>query len=336
MFSAADDLIWSGAYALRVLQLASELGATPEAVLADLDIALDGLLDPLTRLSTAECFSVIERAIAATKDPSFGMRVGLAMSVTWHGHLGLAMLTSPTLGDALALVERFSATRCAAIGFRRHVEPGFVSLMLEERSPLGSLTEFFVTAIFVGLVRMASSLTGRPVGARVEVAFRRPAVHWALEGNVRLDARFQQPQNRIVFDAPLLSLPIPTADPVALRQAQDACERELAAMRDPERIFARVRARLRRKGGGFRAEDEVAALLHVSTRTLRRQLAIAGTTFSAQLDLARRDLALALIDDRARSLDEIAIAVGYSDVSNFTRAFRRWTGITPAVFRRRK
>lgn len=75
--------------------------------------------------------------------------------------------------------------------------------------------------------------------------------------------------------------------------------------------------------------------MHVSTRTLKRRLAVAGTTFSDLLDDLRRERALLLVDDRALTLDQIAYRLGYSDVANFTRAFRRWTGATPAALRKR-
>jgi AraC-like DNA-binding protein len=87
-------------------------------------------------------------------------------------------------------------------------------------------------------------------------------------------------------------------------------------------------------GGGFRSLDEVAARLKLPSRTLKRKLAAAGTGFLTLLDEARLDRAARLLQADARTVDEIAITLGYSDTANFTRAFRRWTGTTPAAYRR--
>ena len=121
---------------------------------------------------------------------------------------------------------------------------------------------------------------------------------------------------------------------MALELARGQCERELAAIVDaglPTRVRTAVAARLDR-GAPL---PTVAKELRMSTRTLKRKLADRGTTFSAIVDDLRRQRALLLLDDRALSIAEVAAAVGYTELANFTRAFRRWTGTTPAAHRKR-
>jgi AraC-like DNA-binding protein len=90
-----------------------------------------------------------------------------------------------------------------------------------------------------------------------------------------------------------------------------------------------------RKGGTARSLEGVADTLHLSSRTLKRHLASEGTTFKQLLDEARKDVALRLIGSDM-SLDVVAERLGYSDLANFTRAFRRWTGKTPGAVRRER
>jgi AraC-like DNA-binding protein len=94
-----------------------------------------------------------------------------------------------------------------------------------------------------------------------------------------------------------------------------------------------VRAQLNDEQGGFRDLEEVAKRLGMSTRTLKRRLADQGTTFSHVLDELRRQRALLLLANRELSINEIAGRLGYTEAANFTRAFRRWTGRTPAAYR---
>ncbi|HYU16716.1 MAG TPA: helix-turn-helix transcriptional regulator, partial [Candidatus Acidoferrum sp.] len=129
-----------------------------------------------------------------------------------------------------------------------------------------------------------------------------------------------------------------SSDPVALQLARTQCERELAALVDAG-LAGRVRAAIAMDGQGqargFPRASEVARRLHVSTRTLKRKLAEQGTSFSSILGDVRRQRAMLLLDNRELAIAEVATRVGYTEVPNFTRAFRKWTGTTPAAYRAR-
>jgi len=95
-----------------------------------------------------------------------------------------------------------------------------------------------------------------------------------------------------------------------------------------------VRAALPHTEGGFRSFDEVAGKLGLSARTLRRRLSGDGLSFASLVDDERKARALVLLRKEALSLDEVANRLGYADGSTFARAFQRWTGDSPAVYRR--
>src|SRR5262249_36258820 len=137
-----------------------------------------------------------------------------------------------------------------------------------------------------------------------------------------------------VFDRAILDLPLVMADPASRRLAEDQCRRALDALGDAERLAPRVRALIAKKDGGVRSLEEVAAELGVSPRTLKRKLAAERLTYSALAEDERRERALLLLRSPELTLDRIAEELGYSDLANFTRAFRRWTGTTPAAYRR--
>jgi AraC-like DNA-binding protein len=88
-----------------------------------------------------------------------------------------------------------------------------------------------------------------------------------------------------------------------------------------------------RPGGGFPTLDAAARTLGLSSRTLKRRLADEGTDFTTLLDEQRRQRALLLLRSANLSVEAVAEQVGYSDVANFTRAFRRWSGTTPTAYR---
>jgi AraC-like DNA-binding protein len=141
------------------------------------------------------------------------------------------------------------------------------------------------------------------------------------------------PDTRIVFDASYLELPIVAADRAALRLARQQCERALAELHDG-RNFVHCVKRLIARAGGFRTLEEVADRVHMSPRTLRRRLASYGVNFADLIDEERRNEAQLLLQSSDRSLRWVGEQLGYATLPNFVRAFKRWTGQTPAAYRR--
>ena len=222
----------------------------------------------------------------------------MQMRLSSHGFLGFAAMTAATVRDSLALAVQFAATRTTALGLATYVEGDTASLVIEERAPLGSLREFAVLSLMVGLWQIGNELTGRTLVGAAEVAFPEPP--WIARlpvGRPGGLVRFDQPAHRLVFPASELDVPLRTADPIALQLARAQCERELAALVDAG-FPGRVRAALGRPGPGFPPLGEVARQLGVSTRTLKRKLAGHATSFIAILDDVRRHRALLLLDNR--------------------------------------
>jgi len=142
----------------------------------------------------------------------------------------------------------------------------------------------------------------------------------------------------ITVDATLLQRPVVGADPQVLRYLTDYAERLLSQLPAAERTLP-IDERVRRaveKGvleGDFEPET-VARTLAMSTRTMQRHLAAAGLSFQEILDNVRRATALRLLREPAATIHEVAFVLGYGDVPSFYRAFRRWTGQTPAEIRK--
>jgi AraC-like DNA-binding protein len=134
--------------------------------------------------------------------------------------------------------------------------------------------------------------------------------------------------------AEVLDFPLVSADPVALRLATEHCERELSTLSAGGRMVRTVRGLFWKREGGFRSPGEVADAVHMSPRTLRRKLEAHGTSLSSLLDGERRDRAMLLLRLPELSIAQVADRLGYTNAQNFERAFRRWTGASPATYRR--
>lgn len=325
-----------GAYPLQLIELVGRWNVSAESLTEGLE--LGDLHNPGTRVDLPQMAELIQRALRMTGEPALGFHMGMQMRLSWHGFLGFAAMTAGNVRQALMLAEKFAGIRTTAFGFETHEAGASCSLLLREFVPLGPAREFVTIALFVGLVRIAQDLTGQPLSGMAYVTFTEPPYYERVAHLLPGGIRFEQPQNRLVFPSSILDLPLLSADPVATELAREQCERELSrisreAQEDP--IVSRTRALMKSPERGFLAAEAVALRLKVSPRTLKRRLAEQGTSYSDLLDTLRQERAALLLEDPELSVQEIADRVGYSDNANFTRAFKRWTGLTPQAFRSR-
>jgi AraC-like DNA-binding protein len=319
-------------HALHLADLVASMGIATETLLADAGLDRSALTVPGAVLAVSVMEELVTKARTLTRNEAIGIQLGLEMRASAHGYLGFAAMTASTLREALETATRFVPTRTNALGLRLQVEERTASLVIDERADFGSARDVILFAITIGIRQIGNALTGRDLKGSFDFAIARPSYldrFASFEGVMR----FAQPTTRLVFDASDLDLPLTMSDPVSRKIAYSECERSLEELGEGE-VLARVRDLVARDGAGFRSLEEIAMELRFSARTLKRRLATAGVTYSDVLAEQRRDTAIRLLRSQALSLDEVAERLGYSDTSNFRRAFRRWTGMSPAAYRR--
>jgi AraC-like DNA-binding protein len=313
----------------KVIALTARWRVAPEALLDGLPVTLADLDDPSTRVPIRLCEAIVSRAHQLTGEPALAFHAGMSMRASSQGFLGFAAMTASTIREALELACRFVGTRTSAIGLELYGEGDVASVVIEERTPLGALREFAVLTLIVGIWQIGNALTGKMIDGWGECAFPAPPYVPQMRLGDRL--RFDRPVHRMVFAARLLDAPLTSADAVATRLAREQCERELAML--DAHPTGRVRAAI-----AARPEAALAAIakqMKMSERTLKRRLAEHDTNFSALREEVRLHRALLLLDDKALSVSEVASRLGYTELPNFTRAFRKWTGMTPVAYRGR-
>ena len=324
-----------GGYLLLLIETVKRWQVTPEQLLDGSALTLEDLRDPLARLDQADFNRALKRALLLTNEPGLGFYLGMQMKLSSHGFIGLAAMTAKNVEEALEIAQRFMRLRFSAISLRLEVQGDEASLYLDQVSPDYFLGEVAVFALLVGFAQMGAAATGKVLGGHAETRFAQPAYYERFAHLMSGPVHFNQPWNRLVFPASHLQLPLLMSDPVAAQLAREQCERELAALGDRSSFVQQARELIYSEAGGFRSVEQVAEQLHMSERTLKRQLAQQGTTYSDILEDLRRHKAMQLLGQRELSIDQIAERLSYSDVANFTRAFKRWTGQTPGQFRKK-
>lgn len=140
--------------------------------------------------------------------------------------------------------------------------------------------------------------------------------------------------NGFVFERSILESPLVMSDPVAARVAREQCKEELGRLGGGRSLLQQVRDLVFDEEMGFASIEEVAAKLNVTPRTLQRRLRAEGVVFRELVESMRQQHARRLLAVGQKSIGQVSDLLGYSDVTNFSRAFRRWTGRSPREYAR--
>lgn len=319
----------ASSYVRLLYEYVERQGKDPVAVLGEpLDDAVHFV--PMARWQT-----MLARVDELERRPALALRIAEGIGARHFGVVGYAALACGSLAEALQRLERFHASVYDANPAQVTVEPDGVCIEWGvARGRPGALVD--ETAI-ASLVQLARDLTGRYWPVR-HVGFVNPAPMWVqpYEDFFGGQVGFDEPVTRLVFDPEVLALPLRKSDPALLTLLDHQAEQLLAEVATVPAVvdaWRRTLVPLIREG-----QTSLAALAeahHMSARTLQRRLAEQGTSFQGLLDQTRRHLAERHLRDAQLDLAEIALLLGYSEQSAFTRAFRSWTGLAPAQWRRR-
>jgi AraC-like DNA-binding protein len=293
--------------------------------------------DPHARLARPTSDALMRALATRIPDPAFGLQAAHCWHPSNLGVLGYAWLSSSTLRTALGRVARYWHIVVSDLPVALNESADGIEFVHTPPPLDDDLDRMRGDMAMAILFEMCRANFGRAFKAQ-RVTFR----HAAPENARPYEAFFGCP---VAFNAGANRLTIGRAEadhllPTANRQLAAVHDRILAeelARLDKRNVMARVRASLlERMASGEFSEEDSARDLHMSRRSLQRRLAQADATYQSLVDDTRRDLALRYIRDPAKSGTDITFLLGYSQQSAFTRAFRRWTGMSPSEYRARK
>lgn len=301
-------------------------------VLAACGIAPQALGVPGARVPAA-AFAALWLAVARELDDEFFGLDARRMKVGSFALLCRALLGHTSVGGALREAQRGFGLFLDDVRVELLSDAQRARLLLHNRiEPLDS-RRFADEALLVMLHGLLCWLAGRRVALRATaLAWPRPAHAAEYRRMFGATLHFDAAVTSIEFDAPVLDARCaPTA--ASLREfLRDAPQSVFLKQVSEPAWSERVRRRLRR-GADWPAADVVAAEWGVAGVTLRRKLAAEGTSWQRLVDGVRHDLALKLLGDRTRSIEQVAASLGYGDARSLHRAFRKWTGAAPGAYR---
>jgi AraC-like DNA-binding protein len=321
-----------GSYVAVVLRALESRGVSLNRVLVMIGLDHVPTNDPLDRVPLEKVRRLLDLAVKETGDPYFGLYAADFMQPTTLHALGHALLASSSLRDFTTRFARYF--RFAAQSARPQFDAARARLEFPRIAETPALTDDIVGLFLMRFIDYLSHGVVRPF----EIALHRPA---PPDGGLRHEEafrcrmRFGAEVSTFCFDPPVLDLPFPGASRELAEHNEKIIVSYLSKL-DRSDIENRVRALLSQEmPSGVVTKERVAQKLFMSPRTLQIKLARCQTTFQDLVNETRQAAAYGYMDNSSMSVTEIAYLLGFSDTSNFSRAFRRWTGYSPTEHRER-
>ena len=310
-------------------------GIDPADALQTARIAPQEVANPQARVTAAQFEALNAHAMQELDDEALGW---FSRRLPWgsYGMLCRASVTAPNLGVAIKRWCRHHRLLTDDILLSLQVEGGVASVTITEHRDLGAFREFCL----VSCLRFLHGYACWAIDSRIPLR----EAHFPFAAPPHADAyplmftgalHYEAAVARYSFDEQYLALPLQRDERALRTMLKRALPLTVLQYRRDRLLGQRVRELLRTPQPVHAATaDGLAARLHMSSRTLHRQLLEEGVSLQALKDEVRREQAMDQLRRSSRPIKQVALAVGFRNEKSFSRAFRGWTGSTPGEFRR--
>lgn len=307
-----------------------------QAIFQAAGLAPSKLSNTVARFPLANMTQLWDLAAQASGDDGFGIAAGGRWNPTTFHALGFAWLASNSLGEALHRMARYGRFLNDGLDYSllsEQVRYRFRITISRDRQQVAANGPSSDAGI-VALLKMCRQLLGEGFSPMEITCPHAPnGASILLERIARCPIRYGQEYIELVIDRHDMERKLPSGND-ELTQAHEQIILKHMASLNQEQLSARVQlAILDQLPSGNIKEADIAAHLGLSTRTLQRRLLEEGVSFQNLLQASRQTLAGQYIRDEHLSISEIAYLLGFSEQANFTRAFKRWYGVSPTQFR---
>lgn len=311
------------------------LGIDVEALLQRVGLSMDALRDPDARFSPEQGLLLVQLAIEASHDDNLGLHLAQLYEPGVFGVLDYLAASARTLREAVELLCRYERIHQNGMRTDLAIDGERATLTHVMLHPF-ALPRQVSENTLANLLVIGRKLTGVDYAPlEISIAHPPPRDTRELERFFRCPMHWNAPHDVLCIATSLLDTPLRKPNP-GLTHALEQHAHELLAKLSVEGSFRdRVRERLYADlPSGHVSLEAVARALHMTQRTLQRRLRDEGTTHAELLDELRRGLAEDYLQRSGLGTEDLAVMLGFSDSRAFRRAFKRWTGTSPAEFRR--
>jgi AraC-like DNA-binding protein len=310
-------------------------GKDVDTVLASSGYSERELREPDRRLVRTQSVALIEAALEIYDGPGLGFAVARYVTPETFDLLEYTARSSATVGEALQVASRYARLADDSVCFELQPLGDRVLWRLDMVWP--PVAQPVAVDFLLGVIWIISlRLFGNDM-PRSEIWLRRSGAEGEADYVKMLASpvRFGASADGLLFASDGLERRLPDADPALAKLLQRQADELLARLPRVESIGDQVRRVIQEElRGGEPSMEQIARRLATTSSTLRRRLSAEGESFRELLERTRLELARAYLADPRLSITEVAFRLGFRDASTFFKSFKRWTGCTPAEYRR--
>lgn len=304
-------------------------------LLAQVGLKQADLGDPEKQVPLNAVATLLELAAHACNDPCLGLHFAEFVPAGSSGLMGHLLMSAPTPRDALEAVERYIGLLImpVAVSFRVVGGKGTLVWTYPETFTAPRLQySGFATGALINRLAMGGNRPIRP--SLIELDHLPFACPQDVRRVLGPRVRYNRPRNLMIFDAAALNRRSDGVVPGLFELIQQLGDRMLEEQRHEADIVALTQRQIanRLKNGGSDLPT-VARAFGISPRALQGRLKRSGTTFDTLVSTTRQQRAEGYLRDTGLSMTEIAMLLGFSELSAFTRAAQRWFGMSPTTYR---
>lgn len=319
-------------------EFGQEQGLDIGKILAGSRLKATDLDDPAIEIDASQELCVVGNLTRACRQPGLGLEVGVRYNFASYGLWGLGLISCATVADALTMALRFIPLTFAFCRISGDLDSEMYTLTFEAPNVEPAVQRFLVERDVAAASRLLKEVMGS--GFALSRFTLQHTVERAPEwldsllriGGVRPELGASS--NSLSADRKLLSVRLPQANPVTVAMCERACEELMARRRARLGTSEYIRQYLAAAPLNMTPDlHQAGRALGLSDRTLKRRLQNEGISYRMLLAEVRGRQANQLLADATLSLSEISERMGFSDLSSFSQAYKRWFGVAPSVGR---
>ena len=309
-------------------------GATFEQLLTNTQISPADLTNPNKNVSIHQYLQLILNSRATIPSSDYALRLGEQFFVNYDGVLACRVMCSENALQAMELLIQYQAlfTQVLSLDFEVVDDVGVFSI--EERIPLGAAFSHFVEYAFAALYSLGRFCLGKK---HINIAFEfdQPPLNRQskFEDFFNNPVKFNASHNRAYLPLDTLSLACVFHDEQEAQANEKLCQQYLTQIRNDAEIIKKVKAAMREMPFNRISLESICDKLHISSRSLRRHLQDNGSSFTVLLENERKRIAEHKLNKNDVTVEKLAEQLGYQSAASFSRAFKRWYGVSPIQFR---
>ncbi|MBC3765875.1 AraC family transcriptional regulator [Neptunicella marina] len=311
-----------------LLDIAISRGANKQRLMRGTGIFYEDIVTGQGKISPLQFFKFVANVQAQTNGKDNAFLLGRRLFPGNYGHVSNALMHSRNLSDALRLAQRFQMILCPFVDIRRYQDQHFCHFIVRDALGCGEHWPFIIETYSTALIAASKLLAGKRIPFYVDFPFARPRHIQEYEENIGLRLRFSQPFWRIRVEKQWLNQPF-LQPSHSLKQ--HAMQQALQDLPDGVSFLKQIRQLIQCLPAS--KLDTIAHRLNMSPATFKRKLKSHGMRFQQLQDELGTEQALYLLQVQGLNNEDSALAMQFSDVTNFRRAVKRWTGLTPSELR---